>query len=172
MQLREIDLPINVLQCTDMLCADKHKHDLETFHNKLINSCMNSAEQCIPLSKTYNDKSNIIPGWDKEITVLREKSLFWHMIWKESGKPEFGLVTDIMKTSRHIYHYKLRYLKRNRKRIIQNRIGEALSSEKSNDFWQEVKRIKGSNRTISCIIDDADRKHDIANIFADKYKIL
>ena len=157
--LSYICLPVHVLECTDMLCTDDHKHDLELFHNKIVDSCINSAELSIPLNSSARaSKSNVIPGWDEELTIFRNKSQFWHMLWKAMGKPTVGIVFNIMRSTRLVYHYKLRKLKRNRKRIVQNRLGEAISSCKTIDFWKEVKKIKGSNRTISRVIDEADNK--------------
>ncbi len=169
--LQLIDLPVDVLECSDMLCIHNHKHDLETFHNSIVDSCMQSAMKTIPLNTTLH-KDHAIPGWDEELTIARQKSLFWHMLWKCMDKPPVGIVFDIMQSSRHIYHYKLRKLKRNRKRIVQNRLGEAIASQKCNDFWREIKKIKGQYKCMSTIIDDANNKQDIANLFSMKYKNL
>ena len=39
---------------------------------------------------------------------MREKSLFWYDLWQGNDKPDHGIVCEIMKSTRHSYHYILR----------------------------------------------------------------
>ena len=34
-----------------------------------------------------------IPGWEKLVKPDRDRSLFWHWMWQEAGKPQHGLST-------------------------------------------------------------------------------
>ena len=34
----------------------------------------------------------VIPGWDIDIDIARDKSMFWHGIWKDCGKMPSGVV--------------------------------------------------------------------------------
>ena len=51
-------------------------------------------------------------GWNVNIKHEREQSLFWHWVWSEMGKPYNGVVYDLMKRSRHTYHYSVRRVKK------------------------------------------------------------
>ena len=52
-----------------------------------------------------------VPGWDEMVKPERERSLFWHWMWQEAGKPQTGVVYNVMKRTRHQYHYVVRCLK-------------------------------------------------------------
>ena len=43
--------------------------------------------------------------------IARDKSKFWHGIWRECGREHASIVYDIMKKTRSKYHYLLRALK-------------------------------------------------------------
>ena len=72
-------------------------------------------QQSIPYS--HQSKVKVIPGWDIDMDITRDKSMFWHGIWKECGKMPPGVVYSIMKKTRSTYHYMLRALKK-KKNII------------------------------------------------------
>ena len=38
--------------------------------------------------------------------------LFWYWVWLEMGKPYNGVAYDLMKCSRHTYHYSVRRVKK------------------------------------------------------------
>ena len=42
-------------------------------------------------------------GWTEQIKPERDRSLLWHWIWCESGKPGSGVVYDIMRRAEHSY---------------------------------------------------------------------
>ena len=42
------------------------------------------------------------------VAPLREKSLLWHNIWDDCGRPHTGTVADIMRKTRSAYHYAVR----------------------------------------------------------------
>ena len=59
-----------------------------------------------------------IPGWDAEMDYAREESLYWHNIWIQCDRPNSGIIYDIMKKCRSVYHYMLRSLKKKREKNI------------------------------------------------------
>ena len=46
---------------------------------------------------SHQSKTKVIPGWDIEMDIARDKSKFWHSIWRECGREHTGIVYDIMK---------------------------------------------------------------------------
>jgi len=51
-----------------------------------------------------------MPGWDEYVTPLRDKSILWHDIWVECGRPHEGIVASITRT-RASNHYTISYVK-------------------------------------------------------------
>ena len=58
----------------------------------------------------------------------REESLYWHTIWIQIDRPDGGIICDIMKKCRSVYHYMLRSLKKKR----ENNIKVAISKDSLN----------------------------------------
>ena len=76
--------------------------------------------------------------------------------------------SNIMKKTRHTYHYTVRRLKRNKTQAIKLKL-----AEKSNDsasFWQEIKKLNPNNSILPDIVDNANTDEDITNVFKEKYK--
>ena len=48
----------------------------------------------------------------------RYKSLFWHSMWFECGKPKTGVVADVMRKTRASYHYAIRHVRKCEQQIV------------------------------------------------------
>ena len=53
----------------------------------------------------HQSNVTVIPGWDIDMDIARDKSMFWHCIWKDCGKMPSGVVYSIMTKTRSTYHY-------------------------------------------------------------------
>ena len=86
----------------DSLCL-KQKF-ITTFHNNIITA--SHVAMYIPYS--HHPKAKVIPGWDIEMDIARDKSMFWHGIWRTCGRLHSGVVYSIVKKTRSTYHYMCR----------------------------------------------------------------
>ena len=84
-----------------------------------------------------------------EHSYMREKSLFGHNLWKDNARLVSSIVYDIMKTTRHRYHYLLRRLERDLADIIQNKICKNLLKTDSKKCWTAIRRLNGSKQVTS-----------------------
>ena len=82
------------------------------------------------------------------------KSLFWHIVWLECGKPKTGAVTDSMRRSRADYHCAIRKVRRNEQTIVNERYADAILVNENRCLWAEVKRINGGMAVPSSVVDD------------------
>ena len=57
-------------------------------------------------------RSRTIAGWNEYARPYREKSLYWHRIWAEAGRPRNGVLADIMRSTRCQYHRVIRKLRK------------------------------------------------------------
>ena len=46
-----------------------------------------------------------IPGWDAKMDYACEESLYWHNTWIQCDRPDRGIIYNIMKKCRSVYHY-------------------------------------------------------------------
>jgi len=100
------------------------------------------------------------------------KSQFWHNLWLQCGRPQTGVVSDVMHRTRADYHRAIRYIKKNEQDIVNARFAAGLLNNNSRDFWSEVKRIRHNNGCFSNCVDSYSTLADIANLFAEKYQEL
>ena len=46
--------------------------------------------------KKKRPRAREVSGWNDQVKLERDRSLFWHWIWLESGKQNTGFVSQIM----------------------------------------------------------------------------
>jgi hypothetical protein len=154
--LSAVQLPIDAITCHEVACNNKtHFSALNDYSNALITACLAAASHAIPRNSRSNGNrcSTILPGWNEHVAPLREKSVFWHDIWVSSGRPHDGIVASIMRRTRALYHYAVRYIKRNRQDIIKDRFASAILDNRDRDFWREAKKVGGDTSGPHSIVD-------------------
>jgi hypothetical protein len=125
----------------------------------------------IPSSRYYK-ANKPIAGWNEMVRPARDKSLFWHRIWSEAGRPRNGLLADIMRRTRSEYHRVVRTARKNEDLLKKQAFAEAVLANNSRNFWNEVRKIKHAPKNLPSTIDAASIDSDIAEVFANTYKDL
>jgi hypothetical protein len=148
-----------------------HLHCVNKYAADVTEACLSAAESSIPLTSGRKD-SNRIAGWTEHVQPIRDKSMFWHTLWHECGRPRTGIVADCMRRTRAAYHYAIRAVKRDQDRIINERIAVSILQNSSRSFWSEIKRIRASKSGTSRIVDGQADCVSIAQLFATKYRDL
>lgn len=170
--LNNIDIPSDALSCSDTSCNNLlHLQQLNKYATDITDSCLRAAEAVIPRSCRRQGGGHI-PGWSKYVQPVREKSLFWHKLWLECGRPRTGAVADCMRRTRAAYHYTIRKVKRDEDAVVNERIADSMLSNNARDFWSEIKRIRSNKSGISRIVDGKTESSSIAKLFADQYRDL
>ena len=105
-----------------------------------------------------------------EILSEKDRSLLWHWIWCESGKPNSGFIYDIMKHTRHQYHYVVRCCKKNKLKIQKEKLAKNISHTK--DFLKELKKINLMNKITTEVMDDEYGNENITTLFKEKFETL
>ena len=65
-------------------------------------------------------------GWNKFVEKYRNKSILWHNIWKECGRPSDGYIANIRRDTGRDYHSAIRNLKNNSDKIIKEKTANSL----------------------------------------------
>ena len=169
-RLNSVSLPRESLFCCDMNCTNvEHRQSLYKYAHDLIEACHLSGIASIPRA---GHSTNCVPGWSEHVKPFHDKSMFWHNLWVESGRPRNGTVADVMRRTRASYHYAIRQARRNENEITRERFAQSLLRGRTRDFWNEVKRIKASKVSCNYAIDGYSNAADIARVFGDKYREL
>ena len=136
-----------------------------------MNACITAANNSLPRTGPYN-KEHRVPGWTEQVEPVRAKSILWHNIWNECGRPRSGAVADIMWRSRAQYHYAIRRVKRDVQNITRQRFAQAILEDKNRNLWDEVRKICGKKAAPSSAVDGSFSPQAISSLFADKYQQL
>jgi len=156
--LHNIDLPYAALLRSDFMCSKcDHRNAISLYAEAITNACLSAADSCTRRT-CHPHKSGRIPGWTERVAPFREKSLFWHKLWIDCGRPRSGAVADSMRRTRARYHYALRQVRLDQDDIVRQRMADALVNDPSHSFWSEVKRIRNSNTGTSVLVDGCSDK--------------
>ncbi len=164
------NIPRDALLCRDVLCDNQtHRREMSQYCKDLIKICVETGEACLP--KVKNKESNI-PYWSEVVQPLKDKADMWRFIWQQCGQPRDGTVAQIMRATRHKYHYTVRAIKKNEDSLRKSRMAEAVTKNEGRDFWKEVRKMEGKSKNIPPHIDNVTEPERINNIFTEKYKNL
>ena len=169
-RLKSIIIPFDALTCSNRSCnIDTHRSNIVKYASDIADACVKAGLHTIPRMRPG---SRVTPGFSEHVKPYREKSMFWHKLWMDCGRPRTGHVADCMRRTRAAYHYAMRRVKRDADEITRDRFAAALLQNNSRDFWTEVKKIRASKLTCNGIVDGHSDASEIARIFGDKYRDL
>ena len=165
-RLAQIRIPNEVIECTNFHC-DEHDEVIVRYYSEIINAMKTSAANCIP-----KFKKRAKAGWAEFVSPAREKSLFWHRIWVECGKPHDGWLNQVRLRAKAEYKRLSKWVIRNQERLVADRMAEKLSMDANRDFWSEVRKVRSTASSCTNVIDDAVGESDICDLLASKYEEL
>ena len=169
--LRDIQIPWDALQCCDKSCT-MHYSELQLVHDAIVKACVESGNECIAHTST-SGKTSALTGWNEFVKPYRGDSIFWHNTWKQCGPPPHNaVVADVMRWARKEYHNAVRALRLNQHQLHRQQVSQALLANKSSDFWNEIRKVKGNGDTLPSVIDNMSNDEDISDLFAKKYDQL
>jgi hypothetical protein len=171
--LQQIEIPVEAISCQNKMCCDDlHVSALNSFTDDIKNALLTAATSTIPSTADRQFANHRMPGWNEHVEPVRKKSILWHNIWAQSGRPRSGCIADIMRRTRAAYHYAVRRVKRNEKDIVRQRFAEAVLTDNTRNFWTETKKLANQRHVGASIIDGCCDSYDIASLFATKYQDL
>jgi hypothetical protein len=135
-----------------------HKNELKKYSTLLWPQCLDSSHN-IPLRLRASCRR--IPGWTILVKPHLDKALFWHALWIDNGCPESGVVADIRRHTRSMYHKAVKKAKNSETGLRYRGMAENFKGGTRTDFWSNASNIEGIS---------GDK--DIANCFADNYSAL
>ena len=91
-------------------------------------------------------------------------------MWLESGKPNTGLVYQIIKHTCHQYHYAVRRCRSNKLNIQKQRLAENIHN--STNFWREIKKINPANKLSTTIMGNVNVDKEITSLLVNKFETL
>ena len=168
--LDSIDFADDLLECRNLFC-EMHTDSIIDYFEAIVLAMISATCMSIPeVIIDNNGNYNIIPGWNLYVRESKEKSIYWHNIWKLADRPIQGQLANIRKHTREKYHQAIKFAKRNKDKFIQNKVADSLKFKNFSEFWKEVNKLKPiKKQTNSKIVDDEFGDGNISNLFKSKY---
>ena len=165
--LNTIILPQEVIRCTNSQCK-QHTDVILSNLDDIINAIRMATDLTIPKFSKY--KNELKPGWTKYVKFFKDKSIFWNNLWIEAGRPVNGYIFDIRRLTRTKYHNAIKYINKNKDKILKEKIAESLQTNSFITFWYEIKKLNCEHNIIPSVIDKSVGDINIVNLFCNKYK--
>ena len=87
--LHSVKIPVEAIACDYPLCKNiNHSIELNAYANAITDACLATANAAFPHTSRCGRKP--MPGWTEYVEPYRSKSIFWHNIWIECGRPKTG----------------------------------------------------------------------------------
>ena len=157
--------------CQNTKC-ELHTEPLNDIYDSIIEILKDSSDEHLPKSGQSHTENREIPGWNEQVKPFHDKSLFWHDIWLQCGRPRQGEVARIMRMTRAKYHHAVRLVLKDQIRIRNDKMAEAISSNNDRNLWDEVRKMKLSHKLLPDVIDNIRGSNNISELFYDKNKEL
>ena len=158
--------------CNDICCNNKkHEEDITCMYRQLLTIMIESANECIPSTRSGSKKSykKSVSGWEKYVKEYQQVALHWHSVWKSEGRPHQGYTAEMRKISRARYHQAVRKVKRDQDDIKKEKLADALYNNDNRELWAEIRRMKGAKVSGPISIDNITEEDKIADICTKKY---
>ena len=151
--LLSIPLPLNIINCSDVMCKD-HTSDIVEFHDKIVKALELACEETIPRKKPPSESKKIC-GWNEHVENHFRNSLYWHKVWVENGRPSDGIYANIRRISRAEYHKARKYALKNEDLLKSQKIADSLVNDTNSDFWQNIRKFKPKKKRLPKMVDEA-----------------
>ncbi|ELU05102.1 hypothetical protein CAPTEDRAFT_228634 [Capitella teleta] len=110
--------------------------------------------------------------WAEHVAPFKEKSVIWHRIWEQSGRPPDGLLFDLMRQAKRDYKSAVRTVMQNQDNLSNARMADSFTLSCSRDFLAEVKKKSYNDRPSPSVMDGIQGDEEICERFHDKYEEL
>ena len=145
-----------------------HVTDIDDYATNILEILDTSIKTVTMKSNKSKERPKVVPGWSNEVKPFRDDAMFWHAVWKSSGKPLNNSINHTMKRTRNLYHYTIRKCKKSVELIKKKKILDACINGKGNIF-DEFRKIRNVKRDLPQTIDGSN---NIPDEFANVYKKL
>jgi hypothetical protein len=148
-----------------------HTLDIHCFFMSIV-LCIKVSLSSIPQSAGHSppNRRQQLAGWRHWLQPLRDRSIFWHHLWRQMGSPLAGTVAGIHRKARRSYHQAVRMAKYCSELLHSINASLCFRSDK---FWSFVKRFrKGKSTNAFACIDGICDNSGIADKFAAQYEQL
>ena len=167
------EIPQDILLCNNFECKE-HNDRLLDLSELFIGKMFHCSEVTIGVKKQSNKRG--IMNWNSFVQPYKDKSIFWHDVWKSAGCPANGHLADLRRFSRSKYHWAIRKVKYEERQYNIDKTADQLCNKSFNEFWKTIRKLSGSNKSTANVVDGCTSDDAISsrfkNIYDDLYNSL
>ena len=147
----------DTVHCSNNYCTQSIQREYEC-----IVEAVTQADKVLPRHKPGVQKH----WWTDELTILRDKSIEIHRIWRVDGKPRAGPINDERLRARAAYRQGLKAAQKRPNQSCWNRLHRSFADKNTTDFWKSWKQMYCKNYTdLHTVVNGVTSKRDIADSF-------
>ena len=121
-KLRYVQIPA-CANCQNVHCKDtNHVTNIDDYATNILEILDTSIKSVTMKNSKSNGRPKVVPGWSEAVKPFREDAMFWHAVWKSSGKPLNNSIHHTVKRTRNLYHYAIRKCKKSVEQIKKNKL--------------------------------------------------
>ena len=158
----------SVYQCSHFCNNNTHCNGIEAHYNGIVHALQQAELNTIPSIPIHSLK----PFWNEYLDELKSKSIMWHTIWHNAGRPKSGVIFNIKNSVKLKYKLAIRtafleYENRFNDELLNNYL-----SKNTNDFWKTWSRKMHSNIEKDVNLNGSNDPIQVANSFASHFKTI
>ena len=159
------------LECSGLTCSVEcnsttHKQAIDGYYNKIVMALKRAQQLSVPsiphsaLRHFRND----------ELDDLKEKSIFWHDVWVNAGRPGSGIIHQIKSSCKLKYKFAIRHAFYEHENQHNHEIFDHFLNKCIPEFWKSSSGKFKQNIAKDVFINGSNKDLDVANGFADHFK--
>ena len=119
-------LSSNLVKCTDVYDV------IDQYYIQIVKALKNAAATCVPKIRCHALKAY----WNAELDELKQKSIDWHIVWKECGRPRSGVINNVRLHAKYKYKQAISNAALEYEAKHCDELYEQLSKKDSTEFWK------------------------------------
>ena len=146
-------------------CAD-YVHDINQHYELIVNTLRDAGRRSIP-SFTCNAAK---PFWNDYLNELKQKSIFWHSLWRDAGSPATGLLQRLKSSCRFKYKLAIKTELLNYENSYNDDLLTHFTNKELPEFWKCWSKKTGTNVEKEVYFNGSNDHSHVASVFADHFK--
>ena len=157
----------DALLCKHMNCTNPdHIAAIDDFYQSINRSLIaSSADTIRSRHYTCRKRHKAVPGWNDTVKHAHGVARNSYIIWRNSGRPRHGPVSDDMRRSRLLFKYTLKQCQRSEDQARAAAMAESMRNHDMKYFWKVVSSTYSRKVPLATIVNGASHSSAICDMW-------
>jgi hypothetical protein len=173
MLLSQMRIDNDTLSCNNVNCTnDDHVEGLDKMYTEMTSLLLNASANMRKSNSNNCSNIKIVPGWNEYCAEAHAQARESFLLWVANGKPRYGVMYNMMSTTRAHFKRCLRWCKKNESKARADSLAKKFMNKDAKSVWREIKKINTGCHVISDTVNGATGADNIACKWKDYYQDL